>query len=144
MIVRHVKSGEYSPLDGSTVCTSCVAGKYLSDTGASGSATSHDAEVDCVICSYGKYSGIKSQSCTNCEVGRYLSDDVQNEANHDSILDCIICGKAKYAHQEGMQACVNCIAGTYFILYILWLKSKVIIIVLLLMENNMLNTQSRE
>ena len=69
--------------------------------------------MDCVICSSGKYSGIKSQSCTNCEVGRYLSDDVQNEGNHDSILDCIICGKAKYAHQEGMQACVNCIAGTY-------------------------------
>jgi hypothetical protein len=34
LIVRHVKSGEYSPLDASTVCTSCVAGKYLSDTGA--------------------------------------------------------------------------------------------------------------
>jgi hypothetical protein len=66
---------------GSTVCTSCDAGKFSTAVGATSVAT-------CSNCDAGKFSGLTAQTssaaCTSCDAGKYSAT-----AGVESV--CVVC-----------------------------------------------------
>ncbi|GMI12408.1 hypothetical protein TrLO_g13369, partial [Triparma laevis f. longispina] len=94
-------------------CTSCGAGKFLSDAGEI--ASKHNSAYDCAVCGAGKWSGsAASASCTSCEAGKYLGDAGVSAIEHDSGDDCKICSAGVYQVTTGAASCTGiCGAGKY-------------------------------
>ena len=74
---------------GSTVCTSCDAGKFSTAVGATSVAT-------CSNCDAGKFSGLTAQTssaaCTSCDAGKF------SDAVGASVAStCGDCGAGKYS-----------------------------------------------
>ena len=107
---------------GSTICTSCVAGKYLVATNDplspfvcadcwAGKYSAADASTVCTECEAGKFSGAVGAStvdtCSNCQAGKFSGSTSQTSA-----ASCTICGGGTYS-LAGAANCTNCEAGKY-------------------------------
>ena len=58
-------AGKYNPVSGSSKCTDCTAGKYSTTTGANFSSI-------CIVCGAGKYQANAGSSvCIDCEAGKF-------------------------------------------------------------------------
>ena len=85
-----------------TACSSCTAGTYSSDEGASSIAT-------CLNCSAGSYSKSENSStCTACTPGKYLTGTGLNSSE-----SCIDCAGGTYSDTFGSTLCIVCLAGKY-------------------------------
>ena len=80
----------FQPLTGSSICTSCIMGKYI---GITGSATG------CGACSAGKYAAAQaSSSCSSCAVGTFQSLIGSSSCQGKHFLLCFCCLDLTVAH----------------------------------------------
>ena len=85
-----------------TACSSCTAGTYSSDVGASSIAT-------CLNCSAGSYAKSENSStCTACTPGK-----VSTGTGLNSSESCINCAGGTYSETFGSTLCTVCLAGKY-------------------------------
>jgi hypothetical protein len=92
-------------------CTSCVAGKYLSDD--ANLTRYHDSESDCTVCAKGYFSEFpRAQLCNGtCHSGKYSNGTLASE--HDEESDCLDCSNTTYSPPASSKCYSECPAGTF-------------------------------
>jgi hypothetical protein len=128
-------TGTYKDASGSQACTSCAAGKYGTEIGAS-------VKTACQVCAKGTFQeSTSSRSCSLCPVGKYSdklgavsvstcepcgahassvagSSDVTNcQCNRgysgiDGGATCQACSPGKFKPESGNQSCTECPRNT--------------------------------
>lgn len=90
-------AGTFSDVSGSTGCTKCVAGTYLSALGKASAS-------DCVQCAKGKYStrdgAMYAQTCVFCRPGSF--------AESPGSTACMYCEQGKYSDEVAASAASAC------------------------------------
>ena len=90
--------------DAEVDCIFCSAGKYADAVGT----------IECTVCSYGKYSSEpKSTSCNLCQVGKYIEDNGEDASKHNSNTDCLLCPAGTYSDSQGSSSCTICEGGSF-------------------------------
>lgn len=92
--------GYSQPRTGSAVCSPCGAGRYMTNSRASG---------ECDPCPAGTYSTVEGRSslCVPCEAGRYSMEEGRSS-------ECILCPAGRYSDSTGsVEVCTECPPGTY-------------------------------
>ena len=106
--------GKYKESQGDGPCTSCDAGSYSLDLGATSQST-------CIPCEAGKYSRGADQSCADCPANSV------SPAASDALSDCTCaigytgangatcdaCAEGTYKRYPGPAQCTECGAGKY-------------------------------
>ena len=79
-------AGKWSSHAGRAVtCTNCPAGTYLADR--AGSASAHDSETLCLVCSGGRYAPSNgTETCQDCPSGKIIKSF--DARDHQSITSC--------------------------------------------------------
>jgi len=109
--------GKYQNEEGQTECKSCIAGTYLTNTGAA-------AASDCIDCVAGKFSTATgadaASTCIDCPNGWVTNKITDVVADRTGASECNICAKGKYDHDTSSAraisahtTCANCDAGKY-------------------------------
>ena len=132
--------GTFQTSDGTTFCTSCKAGTYLTQYGASSldsciscvagtysTLKMSSSSSSCLACERGKFSNNGSDSCQPCHAGSYSSVLAASSSNVCTKCDfgtystvvaasesasCLVC-KAGTFSLSGADTCSVCRAGTY-------------------------------
>lgn len=114
-VCTSCNAGEFQTNTAATGCTQCGDGSYADQPGsascqtcASGLFASGTGNIACTGCPAGTassgISGNQSVACTNCTAGTY-------SGAAGSL--CIQCQPGTYNDRSGLTACVSCQAGTY-------------------------------
>ena len=105
MIALFVQKGYYTDVTNTSVCKSCVIGKY-------NNFTKGDDETDCEVCPKGRYNEqIHQVLCKICERGKYA-----DQTERTSELGCKRCIAGRYnteIEQKNVSACTKCGVGKY-------------------------------
>jgi hypothetical protein len=139
IVCKDYDAGTYSAV-ASSVCTSCVAGKYSSTLRAStdttcincvagtySSTVRASTDTTCISCDAGTYSSVASSVCTDCDAGTYsaVASSVCTSCvagKYSSIVrastdsTCISCDAGKYSETVGASVasnCTDCVVNQY-------------------------------